>query len=325
MEHHEFYKPVSAKLYNHSPIIFLEIAIRECHNSFDKMQINYYNIINNRSGLLNGIIKDNVLIRNCVEELNKMLLDYDIPSSFFNDTVSTHAYKDDGYEMLKNDSLYKKYHAELVTLLLDTAGVNLTEVFVPNISFIKKVIFGEHHESIAEHANFTFRLRFPRNVLQELSRHRIGVSPSVRSTRYTMNEGIKLYEKTTVALDIECDRIILVDNFKKWFYDNCGIANEELCLTQYRNFTDSLDTLSDSGIELTQDIVKNILPEHWFTSGTYTMNLRALSNLFRLRLMGKHVFQPFANLAVKIYEELPDDYKKLFDEIEISDNYKKFH
>lgn len=49
-------------------------------------------------------------------------------------------------------------------------------------------IINHGHTSTLEHSLITFDIRITRACLQELSRHRVGVSPSVQSTRYTLRK-----------------------------------------------------------------------------------------------------------------------------------------
>lgn len=172
-----------------------------------------------------------------------------------------------------------------------------------NIPFIRQISINKGHSSVLEHSSVTFEITFQRNVLHELSRHRIGISPSVKSTRYTLKEMIKLYKAMN---DTQTD----YENFLNYLESNFGIYDKELTDNTIEYIIKEMDILHNSDM-LTNDNLKNILPEHWLTSGIYTMNVRSLMNLFNLRL-DRSAFLPFRFLAYEIYNSLPVEIDELF-------------
>ena len=62
------------------------------------------------------------------------------------------------------------------------------------------------------------------------------------------------------------------------------------------------------------DIAKYCLPENFKTELVWTINARSLQNFLSLRLSSSAHFE-IRKLAQKIYQEIPDDAKFIFDEI----------
>jgi len=123
---------------------------------------------------------------------------------------------------------------------------------------VKKVI-ESRHESTLEHAVYTFWIeKITRGLLQELVRHRIA-SYSVQSSRYVLKKLVKnptvgdLYRDTN---DVEID-----DEVGKWII-----------------------MLKDKATRFPNDMLKNMLPDSFYTSLTMTINARSLRNLLNLRL-----------------------------------------
>ena len=142
------------------------------------------------------------------------------------------------------------------------------------------------HLSILEHLVFCFELEFPRSVLQELSRHRIGISPTVRSSRFTLHktDEIELYDTGSTSM-------------------NETLQNHIFSLVSYKK-----------DLKFPNDTIKAILPEGVMTKGVYTINARALRNLFELRT-GSEVYKPFRELMWEIWKEIPDTLKFLFEDV----------
>jgi thymidylate synthase (FAD) len=175
--------------------------------------------------------------------------------------------------------------------------------FEVNLDLIRDVGFNKNHSSILEHCVFTIYFEMPRNVLQELSRHRL-CSPSVKSTRYTLNKGISLWKKYVKTGEM--------GNFKQWFFDNSGIIDWEIVDMDFNNFCNQLRHLQDvRKVKLTPDIVKNLLPEHWYTSGIYTLNFRELTHMFNLRL-SEAAFIPYRRMMELLYYSLPSEIKYIY-------------
>jgi len=194
----------------------------------------------------------------------------------------------------------KEYDNFLIIMdkIYELEPIDFMGMFDTNINFLRKYGITKGHESILEHVKFTFRLKMPRNVLQQLSRHRVGISPSVKSTRYTINNMINKYK-------VMNDSVTNYDSFIEYLENNYGIIDKVECDNTSEYIISMLDSLSKRG-ELIPDMVKDILPEHWWTTGIYTINLRALIHLFELR-DSKSAFKPIRDLVREISNVLPDE------------------
>lgn len=127
--------------------------------------------------------------------------------------------------------------------------------------FIKARI-KQGHTSILEHVNFTFEIDgISRVCLAQLTRHRIGVSPSVESMR-----SVGQYDAEYITPE-------LIKN------------NKELC-DLYDSFIENTfhvyNTLNQNGIKFEDS--RYVLPLATQTNLVLTVNLRALKHLFELRL-----------------------------------------
>ena len=162
------------------------------------------------------------------------------------------------------------------------------------------------HLSTLEHSSITFLIEgFSRDVLQEFSRHRVGVSPSVKSTRYTLSElkNEESFAKFTIYNEWEYDKerackYIVFTNEKD--IDGCSIQALEnvrqMLIKDYPN-----------------DKVKYCLPGAYKTSGQYTFNFRSLRHLLELRTSPRALWE-FRELAYKLYEAIPEEYKFLLED-----------
>lgn len=157
------------------------------------------------------------------------------------------------------------------------------------------------HTSTLEHLTFTFNIvGFSRDVLQEFSRHRVGVSPSVKSTRYTLKE---LLKESSFGFSDESRKragkyIVLTG---KRLIDNCNIETIE-----------SVRKLLLEGT-FTNDEIKGCLPGAYKTSGVYTFNARSLRHLFELRTH-KRALKEFRILARELFNAIPDHMKFIFED-----------
>lgn len=150
-----------------------------------------------------------------------------------------------------------------------------------DLEFILKLTRMGHH-SILEHAVFTFEIEgVTRACLQEIARHRIA-SLSVQSSRYCL-------KKLASELQFYIPRgmpVALADHVRATFklvehYAKLGIKN---------------------------DTLKYALPECCFTKLVWTLNLRSLINMLKLRTSPR-ALQEFQTLAGLIFNELPSEYQ----------------
>ena len=131
------------------------------------------------------------------------------------------------------------------------------------------------HESVAEHAVFTFQIEgISRACSHQLVRHRMA-SYSQQSQRYvTKNEhSYVIPHKIT-----ECDKIAWDPIFKKYMNDSMVdifIDLMDMCYNFY-------DFMIDNGIPM--EDARYILPNACCTNITVTMNARELRHFFKLRL-----------------------------------------
>jgi thymidylate synthase (FAD) len=161
-----------------------------------------------------------------------------------------------------------------------------------NIELIKRVGIKNGHESVLEHLNMSFFIeKIPRGVLQELSRHRIGISPSIESSRFTLKKLLK---------DLH------PNDYPKYFYFSGSEYIDSLLYDQIVILVKAIKTGKSN------DDIKHLIPEGMYVKGLYTLNMRAFRHLVYLR-QGKEVYQPFRGLVEALIEAMPKEYKRLFD------------
>ena len=174
-----------------------------------------------------------------------------------------------------------------------------------DFNLIKRVGFQMKHESVLEHNLIVFEFEASRALLQELSRHRISVSPTVKSTRYTLKE---LNNEDMFTWLIGRDK--LYERASKYLY---FVKDKE------GNIHNPLNNASIQGLEIirqliqaghSNDEVKYALPEAFKFKGQYSFNLRSLLHLLKLRI-DKSALHEFRLLCVEIIDSLPEDYKEL--------------
>ena len=163
-----------------------------------------------------------------------------------------------------------------------------------DMELIRRVGIKNHHESVLEHLVMNFTIdNFPRAVLQEFSRHRIGVSPSIMSSRYTLKKIM---------------RNISEDNMHKYFYFTGDDDTDELLMAQINILRQAM-LLGKSN-----DDVKHLIPEAMLTNGSYTINMRAFRHLVMLR-QGKEVYKPFRELVRALIDAMPREYEYLIEDL----------
>jgi thymidylate synthase (FAD) len=151
------------------------------------------------------------------------------------------------------------------------------------------------HSSTLEHLTYNFYIKgISRALLQELARHRMA-SLSVKSTRYTLKE-LKLEDTFNVS-DIE--------RAKKYLVMTDIDEVNEMSIKALEN----LRLILKSGIS--NDKAKYCLPESYKTELTWSINARSLQNFLTLR-SDKSALWEIRDLAQKVYENLPQEHKYLF-------------
>lgn len=159
------------------------------------------------------------------------------------------------------------------------------------------------HSSTLEHLNYSFDIDgISRACLQELARHR-HASLSVKSTRYTLKElkdAGELYTYDYAGHEHPTAK----------YYEYCVPVDEEV---------DAINALMLEAIQVqlnegkSNDVIKFMLPEAYMTSLVWTVNARSLQNFLALRT-NKAALWEIRDLAYKIYANVPDDHKFLFEE-----------
>lgn len=171
-----------------------------------------------------------------------------------------------------------------------------------DLDLIKRVVLQNFHESVCEHCVFNFFIQgISRLNLMELTRHRLA-SYSVKSTRYTLKELRNETEFTIKDKERASKYINLTDNEN---VDECSIK----ALENVRRLVNNAVNYN-----VTQDLIKYALPECYKTDLTFSINVRSLRNLLKLRTSKTAHFE-IRNLAYKLYEALPEEFKFLFADV----------
>lgn len=277
MLYKDFYREPVAQLLWHSPIILAELASRNCYDSYFLLDIDF---VSHNIERFYGMFQTN----HEIVRLLDMIRDNNIDSE----------------EIKRIKPMFVK------ELLMKNPSIIINES-KPNIDFIRKVGIDKNHASVLEHINLSFRLEFPRNVLQEISRHRIGVSPSIKSTRYTLTA---LKKKFSNYIEHDEDHSLGLD-IEKYLHENYGIKDNDIIQSTNIYMFKVLKMLSSKNDNFSNDYIKNILPEHWWSVGNYTINLTAFKHMMDLRLSSS-AFMPFRRLAYNMFNSLPVELKGIF-------------
>ncbi|DAB39939.1 MAG TPA: thymidylate synthase (FAD) [Sulfurovum sp. UBA12169] len=153
------------------------------------------------------------------------------------------------------------------------------------------------HASTLEHLVYTFYIEgISRALLQELARHRMA-SLSVKSTRYTLKE-LKECEPFGEQEYGKASKFIVLT------------GNKEVDAASIKALK-NLQVILKSGTS--NDIAKYCLPESYKTELTWTANARSLQNFLTLR-SNKSALWEIRELALAIYEKLPNEHQYLFEE-----------
>lgn len=157
-------------------------------------------------------------------------------------------------------------------------------------SLIDRVGNKMKHSSTLEFLNYVWEVEMSTKTLLAFTRHRVGISMTMRSTRYTTqkNKGkhqVQDTEKTKLYLEIIMD-----------------IVNEAI----------------DNG--LNNDEVSLLLPQGYVYKGQIQFNARSLQHFLKLRTKPDAHFQ-IRELAFNLYDSLPDTHKYLFKDSLHIDNF----
>lgn len=183
-----------------------------------------------------------------------------------------------------------------------------------NYSRIDRVGNKLKHASVLEHCTYTFDIvGISRALLQEISRHRIS-SPTVKSSRYTLDE-LKKESPFVTAVHFHKKE----DKYTSLLARNAMVRASKYIVFTGNQKVDSnnivkLDMLRNSvqqGIE--NDFSKFEIPECYKTSLVWTLNARSLQNLFKLRSHSSALWE-FIMLVNKMMNEIPEHHKFLFED-----------
>jgi len=161
------------------------------------------------------------------------------------------------------------------------------------------------HTSTLEHSLIHFEIqRFPRSILQEVVRHRIGISYSVQSTRFTLRKELK--------------KIITP------FHDGVHYKFEEASKFIYLTGVDEIDKHNTETLELIRtlvhhgeiknDVLKQLLPEAYCCDFRVSYNHRSLRHFLELR-SNSDAHYLIRELTKEMYKQIPDDQKFLYQDI----------
>jgi len=232
-----------------------------------------------------------------------------------------------------SDSKFLKLDIEDWNKTIDATKEDFIQQVVPttcilgdkDFDLIKRVGFKMKHESVLEHSLIIYEIESSRALLQQLSRHRIGISATVMSTRYTLTKGtngdnlnsLKNEKPFHLDSDFNCQNTEVGKRASKYLYFT---GNDR---TDYNSILALENLRQDLVSGVSNDIAKYALPEAFKFKGQYSFNLRSLIHLLELRT-SKDALQEFQQLCVDMIDALPSDYRELILTNEkIKNNYKR--
>lgn len=155
---------------------------------------------------------------------------------------------------------------------------------------IMKACYRNGHHSVLEHVSFTYRVSgVSRALLAQLTRHRTGISFSVRSQRYCKEDGFGYVTPPSIAKN--------------------SVANAAYHKTM-AGLSVMYTGLLDAGVPA--EDARYILPNACETVITFTVNLRELIHICRERLCTRaqweirQMVQLMAEETVKVFPECAD-------------------
>ena len=149
---------------------------------------------------------------------------------------------------------------------------------------IKKVALKAKHSSVLEFTNFVFQIEASTKVLLEMTRHRMA-SYACKSSRYTLNKGEIVFEPTGHEV---------VDNMLSHW--------KALIMSQVEN-------------GVSNEITSLMLPQAYQYRWMVQFNARSLKNFLELR-MASSAHYHIRDVALAMFDSIPDDMKYLFEEKE---------
>jgi len=146
------------------------------------------------------------------------------------------------------------------------------------------------HSSTLEFLNYVWEVEMSTKTLLAFTRHRVGISMTIRSTRYTTQKNKGKHQ------------VQYTDKTKDYLKRIMDIVNEAI----------------EDG--LNNDEISLLLPQGYIYKGQIQFNARSLQHFLKLRTKSDAHFQ-IRELAFNLFDSLPDSHKYLFEDI-INNNTK---
>ena len=179
-----------------------------------------------------------------------------------------------------------------------------------DMSLIKRVALKMHHESTLEFLNYVWDLEIDLKSLLQLSRHRVGVSMTIRSTRYTTGKLLK--DEEPFCFTNSRNEVVVhepqLNRARKYIYMS---KDPDVTLENVRQL-EKCRQLAEGGVS--DDEISYMLPTAWIYRGQLQFNARSLRHFFELRSPSTHAQKSIKELAVRMYNSLPDSHKFLYEE-----------
>jgi thymidylate synthase (FAD) len=148
---------------------------------------------------------------------------------------------------------------------------------------IKRIGVKLKHESILEFLTYIWDVELSTKTLLAFSRHRVGISLTMRSTRYTTKKNKGKHKCQTEYLSEYTDRIMsIVDEAI-----NNGLSNDDISL---------------------------LLPQDYVYRGQIQMNGRSLKHFLELRNPNSHAHWQIKDFAKSLFDTLPSEHSYLFED-----------
>lgn len=157
-------------------------------------------------------------------------------------------------------------------------------------SLIDRVGNKMKHSSTLEFLNYVWEVEMSTKTLLAFTRHRVGISMTIRSTRYTTQKNKGKHQ------------VQYTDKTKDYLERIMDIVNEAI----------------EDG--LNNDEISLLLPQGYIYKGQIQFNARSLQHFLKLRTKSDAHFQ-IRELAFNLFDSLPDAHKYLFEDI-INNNTK---
>jgi len=151
-----------------------------------------------------------------------------------------------------------------------------------DFDLIKRVGFHMNHSSVLEHSLLVFDIKLTQKALLEFTRHRIGVSYTVTSSRYALD---------SMGIEFEPNEDISVDLVLEQLKENI----EDIMFNKSKKDFDS---------------IAELLPQAFIYSMQVSFNLRSLVHFLSLRI-NPSAHRDIRLIAKMIIDELPEDCKEL--------------